>query len=131
MERPPTTPGEPRGSAGFTLIELVTVIALSIERDHIHTFAGCGAGLAEHGRYLSPVIGRVVHHVLDHLPERCGAGGTAEQPVFLHLLQLVVAHRIDQGAHLLFERGPRGSQLVDGLELVERRQARGRVAAPA
>ena len=28
MERPPTTPGEARGSAGFTLIELVTVIAL-------------------------------------------------------------------------------------------------------
>jgi general secretion pathway protein G len=28
MERPATTPGEPRGSAGFTLIELVTVIAL-------------------------------------------------------------------------------------------------------
>ncbi len=28
MERPPTTPGEPRASAGFTLIELITVIAL-------------------------------------------------------------------------------------------------------
>ena len=28
MERPPTTTGEPRGSAGFTLIELITVIAL-------------------------------------------------------------------------------------------------------
>ena len=28
MERPPTTPGERRAAAGFTLIELVTVIAL-------------------------------------------------------------------------------------------------------
>src|SRR5262245_1403904 len=55
--------------------------SLAEEPDHVHALRGRLAQLTQHRRHLAAVVARVVHHVLQHLPERARAWLSAEQLV--------------------------------------------------
>ena len=77
------------------------------------------------------MVGGVVHHVLNHVPQPVAACGAIEQPIVEGLVQSLVSQGCGERAHFRFQFRPAGADGRHIRKAIGRERRGRRLAVPA